>query len=115
MRVPQRLTMTTAQKDGMNLWMGYGSRWVQKARSIPQIGMLLIFAFGALGIPSYRLANKHGIEVSGDHANSRYPDLIVHSPESFTAIEGRSEACVELTDPNPMLVIESQQIGFCYS
>jgi Uma2 family endonuclease len=70
------------------------------------IGMLLIFVFGALGIPYYRLANKHTIEVRGDHANSRYPDLVVHSPESFTAIDARTQACLYLTDPNPLIAIE---------
>ena len=49
---------------------------------------------------------KHRIEVWGGYANARYPDLMVHSEESFTAIDRRKEACVELTDPPPMLVIE---------
>ncbi len=70
------------------------------------IATLLMFAFGALGIPYYCLATKHKIEVRGDYATSRYPDLTVHSSESYAAIDGRKEACVELTDPSPMLVIE---------
>lgn len=70
------------------------------------IATLLMFAFGALGIPYYCLATKHKIEVRGDYATSRYPDLIVHSSESYAAIDGRKEACVELTDPSPILVIE---------
>jgi Uma2 family endonuclease len=70
------------------------------------IATLLMFTFGALGIPYYCLAMKHIIEVRGSYASARYPDLVVHSPESFAAIEGRTEACVELTDPSPILVIE---------
>ena len=70
------------------------------------IGMFLISIFLGLGIHYYRLATKHRIEVRGGYANARYPDLMVHSKESFAAIDGRKEACVELTDPPPMLVIE---------
>ncbi len=70
------------------------------------IGMFLISIFLGMGIPYYRLATKHKIEVRGGYANARYPDLMVHSEESYTAIDGRAEACVELTDPSPMLVIE---------
>ena len=70
------------------------------------IATLLMFAFGALGINYYCLATKHLIEVRGGDASSRYPDLVVHSEESFAAIQGRSEACVELTDPSPILVVE---------
>jgi Uma2 family endonuclease len=70
------------------------------------IGMFLISIFLGMGIPYYRLATKHKIEVRGSYANARYPDLMVHSEESYTAIDGRKEACVELTDPPPMLVIE---------
>jgi Uma2 family endonuclease len=70
------------------------------------IGMFLISIFLGMAIPYYRLATKHKIEVRGGYANARYPDLMVHSEESFTAIDGRKEACVELTDPSPMLVIE---------
>ena len=70
------------------------------------IGMFLISIFLGLGIHYYRLATKHRIEVRGGYANARYPDFMVHSEESFAAIDGRKEACVELTDPPPMLVIE---------
>jgi Uma2 family endonuclease len=75
------------------------------------IATLLMFAFGALGIPYYCLATKHRIEVRGGYASSRYPDLMVHSEESFAAIDGRKEACVELTDPPPMLVVEAVSPG----
>jgi Uma2 family endonuclease len=36
---------------------------------------------------------------------------MVHSEESFAAIDGRKEACVELTDPSPMLVVEAVSPG----
>ena len=75
------------------------------------IGMFLISIFLGLGIPYYRLATKHRIEVRGGYASSRYPDLMVHSEESFAAIDGRKEACVELTDPPPMLVVEAVSPG----
>jgi Uma2 family endonuclease len=75
------------------------------------IGMFLISIFLGMGIPYYRLATKHKIEVRGGEANARYPDLMVHSEESFTAIDGRTEACAELTDPSPMLVIETVSPG----
>jgi Uma2 family endonuclease len=71
-----------------------------------RIATMLMFAFAALGIAHYRLSTKDLIEVRGTAASSRYPDLVVHSEDSFAAIEGRSEACIELTDPPPMLVIE---------
>jgi Uma2 family endonuclease len=71
-----------------------------------RIATMLMFAFAALGIPHYRLSTKDLIEVRGNAASSRYPDLVVHSEESFTAIDGRSEACIELADPAPMLLIE---------
>ncbi len=70
------------------------------------IASFLMFALGGLGIPHYCLAVKHTIEVRGRYANSRYPDLVVHSEESAAAIAGRSEACVDLDDPAPILVLE---------
>jgi Uma2 family endonuclease len=87
-------------EDGVLVEMGTGST------GNTSIGMFLISIFLGMGIPYYRLATKHKIEVRGGYANARYPDLIVHSEASFTAIDGRKEACVELTDLSPMLVIE---------
>ena len=86
--------------DGMLVEMG------AESTGNTSIATLLMFAFGALGIHYYCLATKHLIEVRGGDASSRYPDLVVHSEESFAAIQGRSEACVELTDPSPILVVE---------
>ena len=39
-------------------------------------------------------------------ASARDADLIIHSEESALALEGRSESCLTLQDPNPCLVIE---------
>ncbi len=86
--------------DGVLVEMGYESTintW---------IAGFLMFAFRDLGIPHYCLSPKHAIEVRGHFANSRWPDLIVHSEASAAAIEGRSEACLELTDPSPLLILE---------
>jgi Uma2 family endonuclease len=70
------------------------------------IAMFLAFAFGDLGIPRYRLGIKQKIEVDSTYASARDPDLIVHTEESFAAIDGLSEACLKRHDPNPLLVIE---------
>jgi Uma2 family endonuclease len=86
--------------DGVLVEMGYESTintW---------IAGFLMFAFRDLGIPHYCLSPKHAIEVRGRYANSRWPDLLVHSEASAAAIDGRSEACLELTDPAPLLVLE---------
>ena len=49
---------------------------------------------------------KQKIEVTSSHATARDPDLIIHSEDSATAIQGRAEACLFLNEPNPRLVIE---------
>ena len=49
---------------------------------------------------------KQKIQVNSSQASARDPDLIVHSEDSATAIEGQSESCLRLHDPNPLLVIE---------
>jgi Uma2 family endonuclease len=71
-----------------------------------QIAMYLAFAFGALGIPPNRLGMKQNVQVKSRYASARDPDLIVHSDASEAAIEGLSEACLKLNDPNPLIVIE---------
>ena len=86
--------------DGVLVEMGYESTintW---------IAGFLMFAFGGLGVPHYCLSPKHAIEVRGRYANSRWPDLMVHSEASAAAIGLRSQACLELIDPPPLLVLE---------
>jgi Uma2 family endonuclease len=75
------------------------------------IATMLMFAFAALGIPPYRLATKHLIEVHSRYASARYPDLVVHSEESYSAIAGQSKACVKLSHPSPSLVVEVVSAG----
>jgi Uma2 family endonuclease len=86
--------------DGVLVEMGYESTintW---------IAGFLMFAFRDLGVPHYCLSLKHAIEVRGRYANSRWPDLMVHSEASAAAIAGRSQACLELADAPPSLVLE---------
>jgi Uma2 family endonuclease len=70
------------------------------------IVMFLVGVYIHLGLPTYRLGCGQLISVTSDFARTRLPDLIVHSEASATAIEGRSEACLKLTDPVPLLVVE---------
>ncbi|OUC13797.1 MAG: hypothetical protein B0A82_16000 [Alkalinema sp. CACIAM 70d] len=69
------------------------------------IVMVLLGVLGSLGIPFYRFATGHHIQVDSNKATARQPDLIVHTEESIQAIlkEGkmlRSEM------PAPLLVVE---------
>lgn len=59
-----------------------------------------------LGLPPYRIGFKQWIAVPRGSATARDPDLMVHSEDSFAAIEGRSEAILKLEDPHPMVVVE---------
>jgi Uma2 family endonuclease len=70
------------------------------------IAMFLVGVYIRLGVPTYRLGQGQLIEVSSSFVTARLPDLIVHSEASATAIEGRSEACLRLDDPVPLLVVE---------
>ncbi len=54
----------------------------------------------------HRLGNKIHLEVRSHHATVRDPDLIIHSEDSAEALVGRSEACLTLDDPNPLIAIE---------
>jgi Uma2 family endonuclease len=67
------------------------------------------FLFGVfikLGMPTILIGFKQKIEVESNYVSARDPDLIVHTEESFAAIEGLSEACLKLNDSNPLIVIE---------
>ncbi|UBF25665.1 Uma2 family endonuclease [Kovacikia minuta CCNUW1] len=71
------------------------------------IAMALAFCLmQQLGIPAYRLATKHWIQVRSTKDTARTPDLIVHSEASYAAIAGDPEALLKLTDPAPLLVVE---------
>jgi Uma2 family endonuclease len=69
------------------------------------IAMFLVSYFLQLGIPYYRLAIGHQIEVISEQVTAREPDLLVHSEASATAIlqDGR---LLRLGQPTPALVIE---------
>ncbi len=71
-----------------------------------QIAGFLYGFFVLFGLPTPRIAFKQKIEVRSSYASARDPDLIIHSPESRSAIKGRSEACLFLHEPNPLIVIE---------
>jgi Uma2 family endonuclease len=54
----------------------------------------------------HRLGNKIHLEVQSRYATVRDPDLVIHSEDSAAALVGRSEACLTLSDPNPLIAIE---------
>ncbi len=67
------------------------------------------FLFGffiQMGLPSYRIGFKQKIEVASRYVTARDPDLIVHSEESFQAIDERKEACLLYGEADPLVVIE---------
>jgi Uma2 family endonuclease len=70
-----------------------------------QITMLLIEAFLQL-VGRKRVTVKLQIEVRSGFAGAREADLVIHSEESRLAIKGRSEGCLFLNEPNPLVVIE---------
>ena len=70
------------------------------------IAIYLAFAFGKIGFLPYQIGIKQKIEVPSQFITARDPDLIIHTEESFLAIEGRKEACLKREEPNPLLVIE---------
>jgi Uma2 family endonuclease len=62
--------------------------------------------------PVRLLAHKDTeIEVSGQRARCRLPDLIVHTEESLAAIEGATRATITRDMPPPLLVIEVVSSG----
>jgi Uma2 family endonuclease len=70
------------------------------------IAIYLAFAFGKIGFLPYQIGIKQKIEVPSQFVTARDPDLIIHTEESFQAIEGRKEACLNRGEPNPLLVVE---------
>lgn len=76
-----------------------------------QIAVFLLLHFAELGVPVYRLANKHKIAVTSRQATTREPDLMVHSEESAAAIAGQSQALLPMDMPAPALVVEVGSLG----
>ncbi len=71
----------------------------------------LFAVFLGLGLEAQRLGVKQKIEVRSRYASARDPDLLIHSIESRLAIKGRSQACLMLDEPNPLIVIEMVSPG----
>jgi Uma2 family endonuclease len=53
-----------------------------------------------------RVGIKQKIQVESQYVSAREPDLMVHSTGSVLAIKGRKEACLNLNEPNPLIIIE---------
>lgn len=69
------------------------------------IATMLVIALAALGIPPYRLAIGHQIEVESGEVSARQPDLIVHTEESIRALLS-GDRIIRLGMPAPLLVVE---------
>ena len=72
------------------------------------------FLFGfflQMGLPSYRIGFKQKIEVASRYVTARDPDLIVHTEDSFQAIDERNEACLKYGEPNPLIIVEVVSLG----
>jgi Uma2 family endonuclease len=76
-----------------------------------QIAVFLIQYFALLGFGPRSIGIKQNIVVPSRFVTARDPDLILHSEASAQAIKGRSHACLTLSDPNPLLVIEIASPG----
>ncbi len=70
------------------------------------IAIFLIQYFPLLGLTADRLGIKERIQVRSKYVTARDPDLMIHSQESSTALEGRTESCLKLSDPNPLIIVE---------
>jgi Uma2 family endonuclease len=69
------------------------------------IALFLIQAF-LQHVTYKRLGMKQHFEVRSRYATARDPDLVIHSEDSAAALVGRSEACLTLSDPPPLIAIE---------
>jgi Uma2 family endonuclease len=76
-----------------------------------QIAVCLILYFARLGFGPQRIGLKEKIVVPSRFVTARDPDLILHSEASAQALKCRSHACLTLSDPNPLLVIEIASPG----
>ena len=70
------------------------------------IAQFLLFEL-AKYFPIQRLASKNiEIEVSGNRATCRLPDLLVHSEESLAALMSQKQAVLRHDMPSPSLIVE---------
>ena len=75
------------------------------------IAGLLFRFFLQMGLPSYRIGFKQKIEVASRYVTARDPNLIVHTEDSFQAIDERKEACLRYGEPNPLIIVEVVSLG----
>lgn len=107
MTLKEFLTYDDGTDARYELWNGVLVEMGAESRVNIRIAILLIQYLALLGIRSDRIGIKEKIEVrSAFVASARDADLIIHSKESSLALEGRSESCLTMGDPNPLLVIE---------
>ncbi len=71
-----------------------------------RIAMFLIQTFLMLGLDRDLIGIKQKIAVPSAAVTARDPDLIIHSEASTRSLDGASQACLRLGDPQPQLVIE---------
>jgi Uma2 family endonuclease len=86
-------------EDGVLVEMGAESRQNIK------IALFLMQVFIEL-VGTARIGIKEKIVVPSTYVTARDPDVMIHSTDSAAALEGRSESCLKIDDPNPLLVIE---------
>ena len=78
---------------------------VTEAPINPTIAVFLLATFLGLGIPYYRLAIGHQIEVNSTKATARQPDLIVHTEASIKAVLS-GDTILRFAAPTPLLIVE---------
>lgn len=66
----------------------------------------LLFSIFLQFVPYYRVRRGTEIEVTGDYANTRYPDLVVVTEAGAAALAGKKRSLITLEMPAPALVVE---------
>ena len=85
--------------DGVLVEMG------AESRINTRIVVFLIWVFSRL-LGDDNVGVREKIEVRSAFVTARDADLLIHSDASVLALDGRTEACLTLNDPNPVAVIE---------
>jgi Uma2 family endonuclease len=85
--------------DGVLMDMG------AESRINTRIVAFLIGIFSRL-LGDDNIGVREKIEVRSTFVTARDADLIIHSDASILALDGRTEACLTLSDPNPIALIE---------
>ncbi len=106
MTLKEFLTYDDGTDARYELWNGVLVEMGAESRINIRIAFFLIEVFLQV-VGRQRLGIKEKIEVRSTFvATARDADLIIHSEESSLALEGRSESCLTMGDPNPLIVIE---------